>query len=281
MKAELFLDARAERAEGPVWDTTHGRLLWVDILAGHVHATTPDGDDTIIWETGTTVGCVAPQADGSWIVAERDRLTRVADWTDRTELVTLPIPDTVRTNDGKLDPHGRMVVGTMAFDATTDAGTLFSWDGTTLATLRAPVTISNGLAWSADGATLYYIDTPTQQIAAFDYRDDGSLGDRRVVVDIDEADGSPDGMTIDNDGALWVALWGGSQVRRYLPDGTLDEIVHVDATNVSCCTFAPDGTLYITTARTDSPNNPGDGAIFRTPTGRAPSQRRPARSAES
>ena len=83
------------------------------------------------------------------------------------------------------------------------------------------------------------------------------------MATIDEADGSPDGMTIDTDGALWVALWGGGQVRRYLPDGELDEILDIDATNVSCCTFGPDGTLYITTARIDSPERPGDGAIFR------------------
>ena len=122
MRAELFVDARAELAEGPVWDTAEDRLVWVDILAGYVHATTPDGIDTVIWETGTTVGCVAPHSDGSWIVAERDRLTRVTGWHERTELVTLPIPASVRTNDGKLDPEGRMVVGTMAFDATPHAG---------------------------------------------------------------------------------------------------------------------------------------------------------------
>lgn len=260
--ADLLVAAEAELAEGPVWDPVHRRLLWVDILEGHVHATTPDGEDRIVWQAGTTIGCIAHRGGGEWIVAERDRLTLVTDWTSREELVRLPIDDDVRTNDGKLDPSGRLVVGTMAFDAEADRGQLFSWDGSTLRTLVEPVTISNGLDWTPDGRTMFYIDTPTQEIGAYDYDPaTGSMSNRRVVARIDPADGAPDGMCLGPDGAIWVALWGGRCVRRIGLDGTLLGRVDVDAANVSCCVFAGDD-LYITTARTDSPEQAGDGGIF-------------------
>ena len=261
--AEVLVAAGAELAEGPVWDPVHGRLLWVDILQGHVHATTPDGEDRIVYQAGTTIGCIAHRGGDEWIVAERDRLTLVTGWTTREELVRLPIDGDVRTNDGKLDPRGRMVVGTMAFDAEPDRGQLFSWDGASLQTLVEPVTISNGLDWTPDGRTMLYIDTPTQEIGAYDYDlDTGSMTNRRVVATIAADDGAPDGMCLGPDGAIWVALWGGRCIRRIALDGTVLGQIDVDAANVSCCVSAGRD-LYITTARTDSPEEPGDGAIFR------------------
>lgn len=261
--AELFLPAQAELGEGPVWDTPNNRLLWVDILKGHVHATTPAGDDSVIWRADGPIGCIAPRSDGTWIVAERDKLTAVTNWSSREELVVLPIDDDVRTNDGKLDPAGRMIIGTMQFDAEPDRGQLFSWDGDQLRVLLDQVTISNGLGWSPDGSTMYYIDTPTQEVAAYDYDvATGGINNRRVVVTIDEADGNPDGMCVGDDGRLWVALWGGAQVRCYLPGGTHEETIEVSATNVTCCAFREE-TLYITTARVASPEAPGDGGVFR------------------
>ena len=263
MEAQLLLDAKAELAEGPVWDSVHERLLWVNILQGEVHATTPSGDDSIIWCAESPVGCIAPRADGSWIVAERDRLTAVWDWSRREELVVLPIDDDVRTNDGKLDPLGRMVFGTMQFDGESHRGQLFSWDESGLRVLIEPVTISNGLGWNADCTTMYYIDTRTLEVAAFDYSlADGNIGARHVVTTLDETDGHPDGMCVDSDGSLWVALWGGREVRHFSPDGHHLESVSVDAQNVSCCTFGG-GHMYITTARIASPEQPGDGALYR------------------
>jgi sugar lactone lactonase YvrE len=262
--ATVLVNAGAELGEGPVWDEANQRLLWVDILAGHIHASTPDGDDQIIWEADSPVGCIAARADGSWIVAERDRLTAVWDWSRREELIVLPIDADVRTNDGKLDPAGRMIVGTMQMDAEPGRGQLFSWDGAGLRTLVEPVTISNGLGWTADSRTMYYIDTPTQQVAAYDYDlATGDISNRRVLAEIDPADGHPDGMCVGPDGGLWVALWGGYAVRRFRPDGTHVGDVRVDAHSVSCCVFGDDGVLYITTARQDSPDGPGDGGVHR------------------
>ena len=257
------VEANAELGEGPVWDAANDRLLWVDILAGHVHATTDLGDDEIIWRADGPIGCIADRGHGSWIVAERDCLTAVTDWSQREELVRLPIDDDVRTNDGKLDPAGRMLVGTMNFDAEPGRGQLFSWDGSQLVVLVEPVTISNGMGWTTDTKTMFYIDTPTQQVAAYDYDiETGSMANRRVVAEIDPADGHPDGMCVGPDGDLWVALWGGHAVRRFRPDGTVVGDISVDAQNVSCCVWG-DGSLWITTARQDSPESAVDGALFR------------------
>ncbi len=262
LQAELVVAAEAELGEGPVWDEANNRLLWVDILKGHVHATTPDGNDRIIWRAPDTVGCIAPMADGRWLVAERDRLVAVTDWSTREELVRLPIDEDVRTNDGKLDPAGRMLVGTMAFDAEPNRGQLFSWDGEQLRILLEPVTISNGLGWSLDSQTMYYIDTPTQQVDAYDYDiGTGAIANRRTLINVDPSDGSPDGMCVDEHGDLWVALWGGRAVRHYTNAGTDQGTVAIDASNVSCCTWS-NQRLWITTARIDSDQSLGDGGIW-------------------
>ena len=261
--AEILLDAKAFLAEGPVWDDSTGRLMWVDIMAGAVHATSTDGRDEIVWEAGTAVGCIAALGENRWMVAERDRLSIVTNWNEREEVALLPIDEDVRTNDGKLDPAGRLVVGTLQDDAADGRGSLFSWDGDSLSVLIKSVSISNGLAWDAAGTTMYYIDTPTLEIVAYCYDlATGKISGRRVHVSIDPSNGSPDGMTIDSEGALWVALWGGGCVHRYLRDGTLDRVITVDATNVSSCAFnADESRLFITSALQDAPGNPGDGAI--------------------
>lgn len=264
MEAELLFDAKAELAECPVWDEANERLLWVNILKGEVHSTTLEGEDKIVWNADSPVGCIAKRTDGSWIVAERDRLTAVRDWSQREELVVLPIDEDVRTNDGKLDPSGRMIIGTMQFEAEPDRGQLFSWDGADLRVLIEPVTISNGLGWNATATTMYYIDTPTQQVVAYNYDlASGNLGNPQTLVSINPADGNPDGMCVGPDGDFWVALWGGRELRNFAPDGSVLGSVTVHADNVSCCTFGGSH-IYITTARIMSSAGPYDGGIFRT-----------------
>jgi len=263
LQAELVVAAEAELGEGPVWDEANNRLLWVDILKGHVHATSSVGDDAIIWRAPDTVGCIAELPDGRWLVAERDRLTAVTGWSKREELVRLPIDEDVRTNDGKLDPAGRMVIGTMAFDAEPERGQLFSWDGTKLQTLLDAVTISNGLGWSPDEQTMYYVDTPTQQVAAFNYhRETGDMQERSSLVEIDPAEGSPDGMCVDASGNLWVALWGGHAVRSYSPAGDLRTTISVPAQNVTSC-ITVGNAVWISSAWTGSPATSNDGGLFR------------------
>jgi sugar lactone lactonase YvrE len=157
----------------------------------------------------------------------------------------------MRMNDAKADPRGALWAGSMAFVKQPGAGSLYRLDPDgTITVARARTTISNGLAFSPDGDRLYYIDTPTQRVDRFHVAADGRLTEQATVVTIDPSRGHPDGMCIDAEGCLWVALWDGFAVHRYTPSGELLAIVEVDAPQVSSCTFGgPDlGTLFITTS---------------------------------
>jgi sugar lactone lactonase YvrE len=174
-----------------------------------------------------------------------------------------------RMNAGEVDPRGRLWAGSMAFDKTPGAGALYLLDRGRATTVLEGVTISNGTAFSADGAEMLYIDTTTQQVRRFRVTDEGGLADPEVVVEIDPADGHPDGMCVDDEGCLWVALWGGSEVRRYSPTGEHVGSVRVDAPQVSSCAFVgPDrDVLVITTSQEgysaeDSARHPRAGMLF-------------------
>jgi len=279
---DLVVDARAELGEGPVWDAVAGELFWVDILGRRVHRFRPaDGTDVVALETPSHVGTVAPRRDGGLVLALVDgfwlldpdatapRPHRLVE-ADRSE---------IRFNDGKVDVDGRFWAGTMAYDQRPGAGSLYRLDPDgAVATMLEGVTISNGLAWSDDCRTLYYIDTPTRRIDAFECDPaTGALGGRRTVVRLpDGLAGSPDGMTIDAEGALWVALWDGWAIHRYLPDGTLAAIVRTPVARPTSCAFggADLGDLYITSARTglsaaELVAQPAAGGLFRVRSGSA------------
>jgi len=266
VKADLLLDARAELGEGPVWDPRIGLVWWVDILRGRVNGLDLDGAARPPIEVGEAVGCVALAESGGLVAATTSGFRRVDAATGHPLLAAVDHgADDVRMNDGKADPAGRFVAGSMAFSERPGAGTLWSLDGGRVRALVAGVTISNGLAWSEDGEILYYVDTPTGRIDAFDYdAETGGVSGRRSVVSIPESAGSPDGMTIDSEGGLWIALWGGGAVHRY-HEGRLDAVVEVPAPLVTCPAFAgPDGaTLVITTASIglDGPG-PESGAVY-------------------
>ena len=265
LRAELVLEAGAELAEGPVWDDRTGQLLWVDIPAGRVHRTRPDGTGDTAIEVEEDVGAVALGDDGSLLAATRSGIRRVDPDSGHPLLAALPVrsgASSVRMNDGKCDPRGRFVAGTKGDHDEPGAGSLWSWDGQRLREVLPDVTISNGLAWSADGETLFYVDTSTRRIDAFDYDvDGGELASRRPAVHVPEGRGAPDGLTIDRDGGLWVALWGGRAVHRYV-DGRLDAVIDVPHRFATSCTFGgPElDVLYITTAA--DPDEGRRGAIL-------------------
>ena len=241
--------------EAPVWLAAERRLMWVDGSGRAIQWLDPSTGWVDRMELETEIGAAAPAPDGELVAALRHEFARI----DRSRAVTriasveAGLPGN-RMNDGKCDSAGRFWAGSWAVDLS-PSGALYrlELDGS-VSTMLQPVTCSNGLGWSADDRLMYYIDSTTYRVDVFDYdAEPGDIGGRRALVEIPEAEGMPDGLTVDADGCVWVALWGGSSVRRYDPSGRLDMVVEVPTSNVTCCTFGgPDlRDLYITTARED------------------------------
>ncbi|AOS61630.1 SMP-30/gluconolactonase/LRE family protein [Actinoalloteichus hymeniacidonis] len=254
MKATTVTTALTHHGEGPVWNPQRGVLHWVDMLAGAFLTSDPSFRDVTRTEVGEVAAVVRPATDGGLVVAVERGFAVIPPGSDEPQRLTEVWSDpSIRMNEGGCDPQGRFYVGSMAYGATPDRGKLFRLDpdGSVTVVLE-PVTISNGLNWSLDGEIAYYIDTPTGRVDAFDFdATAGALRNRRPLVEIDSKHGSPDGMAIDAEGRLWVALWGGSAVHCYSPNGTLEEVVDVPVRQVTACAFGGDGldTLYITTSR--------------------------------
>jgi sugar lactone lactonase YvrE len=185
-----------------------------------------------------------------------------------TPLVEVWADPTVRMNEGGCDPDGRFYGGSMAYDERPGAAALYRLgpDGS-VTTVLHDVTVSNGLDFSPDGTVAYYVDTPTGRIDRFDYETGRGLTARRAFVELPEGAGHPDGLTVDAEGGVWVALFGGGAVRRYTAAGELDTIVEVDARQVTACTFGGEGLreLFITTSREnlDPGEDPAAGSLFR------------------
>lgn len=247
-----------ELGEGPVWDPIRQVVLWVDIRRGLVFAGRLDVQGRIVDVDHVpfpgTVGAVAVAEDGSWIVATAHTLIVHPVAGPMRELARIiPAGGARRTNDGKPDPAGRFLIGTLSLDddSETEVLTRLEQDGT-LTTIDDDLTLSNGLAWSPDGSTLNSVDTLRRVVFARSYDVvTGTTGERRILIEF--PDGYPDGMCSDADGFLWIAMWGMGAVRRYRPDGVLDRSIRVPAPHVSSVAFAgPDlDTLIITTATQD------------------------------
>ena len=253
-RTEIAIDSRATLGEGPVWDEQRQLLLWLDILPGLVHRFDPATGSDDVLRVGKPVGSAGLRRSGGLVLAVEDGFALLdKDWQQVGQAVVKHPGPRARFNEGKCDPAGRFLAGTMAYDLTPGAGSLYRLDpDLTVTKLLDGVTISNGLAWSADGTTMYYIDSPTQGVDAFDYDPGtGRLANQRRIVDIPAAAGLPDGMTIDAEGCLWVALYGGAAVHRYTPEGRLDTTLNFPATNITCPVFGGPGLglLYVTSAR--------------------------------
>jgi sugar lactone lactonase YvrE len=252
---DIAVDAHAVLGEGPVWDEQQQRLLWLDILPGIVHRSDLATGSDEVFRVGKPVGAAALRCGEGLVLAVEDGFALLdKDWQrlEQAAVIEHPGPP-ARFNEGKCDPAGRFLAGTMAYDQTPGAAFLYRLDPDRSVTrLLDGLTISNGLAWTADGTTMYYVDSPTYGVDAFDYdTETGRLANRRRLIQIQVAAGMPDGMTIDADGCLWVALYGGSAVRRYTPDGRLDVTLSFPVTNITCPVFGgPEfGHLYVTSAR--------------------------------
>jgi sugar lactone lactonase YvrE len=246
--------ASAQHGEGPTWDDGRGELLWVDIAGGLVRRAAVDADGTLtetgVHRGGGTVGAVVPAADGGWLLAADGGFTHLAaDGTARVLLALAGEGGTeadggTRMNDAACDPAGRFYAGTMAFDERRGAGTLYRLDlDGTVTTVLDGLTVSNGIDWSPDGRTVYLADSGPGVVHAFGYDvDTGAFRDGRVLLRFDGDDGVADGLTVDDEGCLWTALWGGGQVRRWSPEGELLAVVEVPGVaQTSSCAFAGPG----------------------------------------
>ncbi len=273
MEVETALHCRAAHAEGPVWDAATDVLWWVDIVGERVHRFDPRSRADTSWSTGGQPGGVVVDTDGVPVVAAPDGLRALDEATGALELVVPIEPDRPenRCNDAKVDGRHRLWVGTMAYDKRPGNAALHrvAADGSEVAV--AGLTISNGPAHDERRGLMYLADTAIGRVDVFDFDPgDGRIGGRRPFVDVG-ADGlRPDGMTLDHEGCLWLALGRAAAVRRYRPDGTLDAVVPLPTSNPTSVAFggADGGDLYITSSWFDLTEDerraqPLAGAIFR------------------
>ena len=257
---ELVLDAKATLGEGAIWVAEYQRLFWVDIEGRRIFSYHPATGENHGWDVGQRVGTVVPRARGGLMLALHEGFAEFDPGTGRVTMRPRPPefdPALARFNDGKCDPNGRFWAGTMVFDKK-QAGELpgkmyrLDHDGSIHVMWRG-VGTSNGIAWSLDRRTLYYIDTALVRVDAFDYDDaSGAVARRRPVITIPPGMGRPDGSTLDAEGMLWIAMWDGARVTRWDPDnGRLLQSISLPVARVTSCAFGgPElDTLYITSAR--------------------------------
>jgi sugar lactone lactonase YvrE len=255
-KPELVVDAKAVLGEGPSWDEEKQLLYWVDIPSQIVHIYNPASNTHKTINTGQYVSTIVPRNSGGLILAMHHGFYALDTDTELLTHLTDPESDkpSNRFNDGKCDPDGRLWAGTMAIDESLHKGALYCLEkDLSVKKVLDGVSISNGTAWDKENKTMYYIDTPTKQVVAFDFDINiGSISNKRVIINIPEGEGFPDGMNIDQEGMLWIAHWEGAQISRWNPEiGEKIDSISVPATRVTSCVFGGEylDELYITTAR--------------------------------
>jgi len=263
VRAEQVTDVVTYHGEGPVWSTELGGLRLVDMLAGDV--LTLRGDGTVGRQhVGAVAAVVRPRRGGGAVIGVERGFALEEPDGELTRLPELWSDAGVRMNEGGCDPDGRMYCGSMAYEQTPGAGSVYRLDpDRSVHVVLEGVTVSNGLEWSPDGGLAYYNDTASHRIDVFDYDAEAGLTGRRRFVDVD---GNPDGLTVDAEGGVWTALFGSGAVHRYAPDGTLDAVVEVPARQVTACTFGGEALdrLYVTTSREnlEPDDDPLAGSVF-------------------
>ncbi len=244
--------------EGPVWDAKRQVICWVDILNGEIHEYAPDQKKHQTIYVQQMIGSLAVCKNGNYLVALQNGFAYINRTTGELQMLSDPeahLPGN-RFNDGKCDPAGRFFAGTMALSEAPKAGGLYLLENNASHKKQLEeISISNGMAWSLDHQTFYYIDSPTYEVAAFDYdKSTGSICNKRIIIKVPQEDGCPDGMTIDSEGMLWIAHWNGWQVARWNP-GTGEKLYHIPmpVAKITSCTFGGQSLedLYITSASVD------------------------------
>ncbi len=273
------LNTDAVLAEGPSWDADNDLLYWVDIEGMKVHVYDPETDTDRSIDVGQRVGAVAARKSGGLVLAMHHGFYLLDLETEKLTPISDPEADRPnnRFNDGKCDAAGRFLAGTLDFEEKEPLGAFYRMDTDRSVTkLFGDVTISNGLAWSPDNGTMYYIDTPKRRVDAFDYDiETGTPSNGRTVVEIPAGEGGPDGMASDSEGMIWVAQWGGWKVSRWNPaTGKLIGEIKMPVERVTACAFGGKDLdeLYVTTARRDldeegMKKQPLAGKVFRVKVG--------------
>lgn len=257
-KAELIHDAKAMLGEGPVWDPRQQALFWVDIEGKQLHRHNPVNNSNQHWNFEGMIGAAVPSENDSILLALESGM---ASYNIETETLTPhealknENPE-MRYNDGKVGPNGNFWIGSMHKRFKPGSGNLYRVDSEFNTTLQIPgTTISNGMAWSADKKSFYYIDSDAHEVYTYEFdASTSSITNKSIAFKVPKSYGSADGMCIDVEGMLWIAHWGGNCVRRWNPKtGTVLETIEVAAPHVTSCCFGGKelDTLYITSARSD------------------------------
>ncbi|WP_402371530.1 SMP-30/gluconolactonase/LRE family protein [Isoptericola rhizosphaerae] len=267
MRAEPIGAPCTFHGEGPFWDDVRRSLLVVDMLAGDVVRLDGTGAP-VRSHVGDVAAVVRARAEGGYVLALERGFALADEDLSVTDQITVLGDASARMNDGGCDPQGRFYCGTMAYDVAPGAGSLYRLDtDRTVTTVLDGVTISNGLQWSVDGSLAYYNDTPTGRVDVFDVDPGtGAFSGRRPFAVVPDDAGKPDGMAVDAEGGIWIALWEGGRVHRYDADGALTEVVELPVSRTTACTFGgPDGrTLFVTSSRigVTEAAEPLAGAVF-------------------
>ena len=274
-EAKLLIESKSPLGEGPIWDMERQVLWWTDILRGVVHCYNPADDSNRTWEIGQMVGTLVTAKSGGLVLAAQNGFLHFDPETGATEMILDPEPDKPenRFNDGKCDPAGRLWAGTMPITEDSATGAMYCLhpDGQ-VEKHGGAYSIPNGIVWSADAKTMWHIDSPTRRVDAWDFDNaTGTISNRRTAIEIQDEGAFPDGMAMDVEGKIWVALWGGWCVARFDPD-TGEELARVElpVSQVSACAFGGLNLdeLYITSARKnldckELENQPLAGGLFK------------------
>ena len=269
--AERVLASAAVVGEGPVWDAGEGCLYWVDIERGEVHRFDPEArHDTVAITLDRQVGAVGLRDGGGLVLAVREGFATWRPGQAGVDVVARPLGSNslCRMNDGACDAAGRFWAGSMALqEDVLRAGSLYRLDPDgSIVEVLAGVSLSNGIDWSPDGRTMYHVDTSAHTLSAYPFEGlTGALGPARALIDFEPDTGYPDGIAVDAEGCIWVALWLGSRVCRYSPAGELLGVVEIPTPLVTSCAFGGPTLedLYITTASRDlDPAPAGAGDLY-------------------
>lgn len=255
----VVVAAHAEVGEGPVIDPRTGDLVWVDITRGALHRSDLAHGTTTTVVLPTMLGAAVPRAEwDGFAVAVREGFGFVQDG-----VLTVVDPvlegEPLRMNDAKCDARGRLWAGSTEFDLAPGQGRLHRWDGEGPSTVAVEgMTLPNGIGWNADSTRMYVVDSMAGRVSVCDFDlDRGVMGDLRVFAEV--GDGLPDGLAVDEDGGVWVAVWDGFRVCRFDASGRLTRTIRMPVARPSSCAFGSDGTMFVTSAHSVEPHS---GSVF-------------------